>query len=317
MQVVSPLVIDQIRNASRTLVREFGFMGRNLASTHLPPSALHTLLEIDIKGPQTAAELCVKLNLEKSSVSRMLKKLVDGGEIEETAIASDGRRKQLRLTEQGRQTVNAAHRFARHQVLGALQSLSPQMVETVVTGLAAYAGALATARQSQRPTQAPAIRIVTGYQPGAIGRIASMFSVYFACHSHFGQYFERKVATELAEFTDRLQSPENQLWLLMSEDQVLGSIAIDGEDLKGDRLAHLRWFFIDERLSGQGFGKQLLELAIQFCQSRNFSEIHLWTVKGLGASSHLYDRYGFIIEQEWIDDQWGTTTTEQKRVKKL
>ena len=317
MYAVNPQVIDRIRDASRTLVREFGFMGRNLASTHLPPSALHTLLEIDIKGPQTAAQLCVKLNLEKSSVSRMLKKLIDAGEIEEVAVASDARKKQLCLTAKGQQTVNTAHLFARHQVLGALQSLTPQAVETVADGLSAYAGALASSRQVPDSVMPPSVEIVTGYQPGAIGAVASMFSCYFARHYNFGQYFERKVATELAEFTDRLQSADNQLWLLMTEGQVLGSIAIDGEDLEGDGLAHLRWFIIDERLSGRGYGQQLLERAVQFCRSHDFKEIHLWTVKGLGASSHLYDRYDFAIANEWVDDQWGIKSTEQKRIKKL
>ncbi|MGO3570299.1 MAG: MarR family transcriptional regulator, partial [Serratia grimesii] len=38
--------LHSIRDASRHLVRELGFMGSTLAETDLPPSAVHALIEI-------------------------------------------------------------------------------------------------------------------------------------------------------------------------------------------------------------------------------------------------------------------------------
>ena len=43
-------------------------------------------------------------------------------------------------------------------------------------------------------------RIVTGYSPGAIGRIAEMHGTYYHRHWKFGLFFEAKVATEIADF---------------------------------------------------------------------------------------------------------------------
>ena len=71
----SPL-IDEIRTASRLMVRELGFMSATLAATDYSPSAVHTLLEISLRGAMTAAQLVQILGLEKSSVSRMLARLV-------------------------------------------------------------------------------------------------------------------------------------------------------------------------------------------------------------------------------------------------
>ena len=317
MNTISPTTIDRVRHASRTLVREFGFMRRNLAATALPPSAVHALLEIDLHGPQTAADLCVKLNLEKSSVSRMLRKLIDAGEIKEAVVVADARSKVLSLTAKGKSTVNVAHQFAQQQVQGALSQLSDGEVKTVLSGLSTYAATLETQRIGGASDLLPAVDIVCGYQPGAIGTIAALFSRYFAQHYDFDHYFEQKVATELAEFTQRLSSPDTALWLVMEAGQVVGSLAIDGEDLPDAGVAHLRWFIMEPRLAGRGLGRQLLENAIAFCQARGFHAIHLWTVKGLDASSHLYDRYDFVIEKEFVDSQWGKQTIEQKRVKRL
>ena len=71
--------IKNVREASRLMVRELGFMNQTLAATDYPPSAVHTLLEVETHGAISAAQLVQILGLEKSSVSRMLAKLVKAG----------------------------------------------------------------------------------------------------------------------------------------------------------------------------------------------------------------------------------------------
>ena len=72
-------LIQQIRTASRLMVRELGFMNTTLAATHYSPSAVHTLLEVSVRGAMTAAQLVALLGLEKSSVSRMGARLLGAG----------------------------------------------------------------------------------------------------------------------------------------------------------------------------------------------------------------------------------------------
>ena len=76
---------------------------------------------------------------------------------------------------------------------------------------------------------------MTGYQPGMIGRIAQMHGEYYARHHDFGAFFEGKVASGVAEFATRLSSPANQIWLAIREGKIVGSLAIDGEDLGQQR----------------------------------------------------------------------------------
>jgi DNA-binding MarR family transcriptional regulator len=146
-------LIDDVRAASRQMVRELGFMEATVAATDYPPSAVHTILEIGIRGPMTAMQLGDVLHLEKSSVSRMVRKLIESGELKETVDPDDARIKPLSLTARGRRTLAALHEFGRHQVMGALAPLSRAEQRIVRDGLMLYARALQAMRSAKNELQ--------------------------------------------------------------------------------------------------------------------------------------------------------------------
>jgi DNA-binding MarR family transcriptional regulator len=135
-------LIDDIRAASRLMVRELGFMEATVAATDYPPSAVHTILEIGIRGPMTSGQIAGFLHLEKSSVSRLVRKLIESGELREMSDAADARAKPLILTAKGQRTLAALHEFGRRQVSGALSRLSESERDAVREGLMLYAQAL-------------------------------------------------------------------------------------------------------------------------------------------------------------------------------
>ncbi len=304
-------VVSVIRRSSRLMVRELGFMSSTLASTSYSPSAVHTLVEIALRKQMTASQLVQLLGLEKSSVSRMLARLIAAGELEEVISTEDARAKSLRLTTKGHETVSKINTFSNERVVSAIKCLAPAQQQTISEGLTLYANALQACRESGNETHPDELTIVQGYIPGMIGRIAEMHGSYYAREHHFGRFFEAKVATGLAEFSERLDKPCNQIWLAMMNGRIVGSVAIDGEDLAPGE-AHLRWFILDDGCRGQGVGKKLLNEAIRFCDSVGFSAVHLWTFNKLTAARRLYESFGFTLVKEWEGDQWGSLITEQQ-----
>lgn len=302
--------LQPIRDASRHLVRELGFMGNTLAGTDLPPSAVHALIEIGDRHVDTAAELCSVLNLEKSSVSRMLNKLIKAGELVTLPSERDAREKILRLTDKGRQTLAGINRYADHQVINALQQLPPDASAGIAEGLQNYAAALRAHRLGEVSVSAPPIEIVSGYLPGFTGRTLEMHMQYYSRTVGFGAFFEAAVGSALADLTGRLSHPLNQTWSALSGKRIVGSVSIDGETL-GENRAHLRTFIIDDSVRGSGVGRQLLNRAISFCDEQGFDETHLWTFKGLDAARHLYESVGFTLAEEQPGTQWGQLMTEQ------
>lgn len=315
-QANSPL-ISEIRVASRDLVRQFGLMNHNVAGTDLSLSAVHAIIEIGRAKTLSSKELSEKLLLEKSTISRMVRVLVNRGEISEVRSESDLRMKHLHLTPQGKKTLRAIDAFAEAQVSGALSQLDDPSQQRVIKGLRDYSDALKNASSGEGSVGSlESIKIETGYVPTIIGRIIEMLQSHMNKHYGFGSGFESRIAGDLADFVSRLNSPQNEIWRAESGDRIVGSISIDGEDL-GDGLAHLRWFVVSEEIRGGGTGHALLSRAIDFCDRRGFNEIQLWTVKGLDAARKLYESHGFKLVEEYAGDQWGAEVTEHKYVRHL
>ncbi|MCU7647166.1 GNAT family N-acetyltransferase [Pseudomonas piscis] len=309
MSSQSASLIPQLRQASRQMVRELGFMQATLAATDYPPSAVHALLEIGQGHALTAGDLVTLLGLEKSSVSRLVRKLVEAGEISELAHEQDARSKKLQLSARGRQTLAGIDHFAQAQVAAALAHLTAEQQRSASAGIADYARALRAVRLGEAPEQLACGTIARGYRPGVIGRIAEMHACYYAARAGFGQPFESLVAADMAELMGRLHNPRNEVWVALQGERIVGSIAIDGEG-EGDE-AILRCFILDEAARGLGLGRRLLAEALAFCDQWNFAATRLWTFKGLDAARALYEEQGFVLVQEQLGEQWGATVTEQ------
>jgi len=150
-----------------------------------------------------------------------------------------------------------------------------------------------------------------GYLPGSIGRIVELHARYYRELAGFGLPFESKVARELSEFCERHVNERDGLWLALQGGNVEGSIAIDGSRA-GQEGAHLRWFIASDAMRGTGVGTALLTSAMEFCRSRHYERVYLWTFEGLAAARHLYEKFGFRLAAQQRGTQWGAEVNEQR-----
>jgi GNAT superfamily N-acetyltransferase len=155
------------------------------------------------------------------------------------------------------------------------------------------------------------LAIHKGYLPGCIGRITELHAGYYSALTGFGLPFESKVARELAEFCGRYDDDRDGLWLATGAGGVLGSVAIDGSRAC-EHGAHLRWFITAADIRGTGMGNALLNAAIDFCRSRGYDRVYLWTFEGLDAARHLYEKFDFRLVAQQRGTQWGAEVVEQR-----
>ncbi len=157
------------------------------------------------------------------------------------------------------------------------------------------------------------VSIRTNLIEADIGKIVRYHNDYYFENYGFNHDFGRYVEGPLTEFYMR-NSPRERIWLLQDEEGIMGCIAL--ARVMNDE-AQLRWFFVDEKLRGKGYGQKLINLLICFAVETNYKRIVLWTVSLLEEARKIYERNGFILEEEHSSLIWGKELVEQKYVKQL
>jgi len=157
---------------------------------------------------------------------------------------------------------------------------------------------------------------ITGYVPGAIGRVTELHGTYYSRHWGLDAAFEAEVARELGEFMARLHPARDGLWVAREGEAILGAIVIDG-GVTPEEGARLRWFILDEACQGRGVGRRLMGAAMDFCERAGFERVYLWTFRGLVAARHLYDVWGFVETAHYEDTAWGDTVRHERLDKVL
>jgi len=152
-------------------------------------------------------------------------------------------------------------------------------------------------------SDAGSVAYTSGYVPGVVGRMIEMHGLYYARAWGAGAVFETLMAREIGDFVQEYD-PERELLLSASVDErIMGSIAILRPE-PGEEGARLRWFLLDPGCQGRGIGSELLSRSLRFARSR-YPTCYLWTVTGLPASMHMYEKVGFKPVKHEVDTRYG------------
>ena len=133
-----------------------------------------------------------------------------------------------------------------------------------------------------------------GYSPGVVGRIIEAHALYY--HEHWGldKSFEVQVGRELSEFMGEFRENRDCIWVPTVGGRFAGSIAMDGRKAAKDGV-RLRWFLVVPEFQGLGIGKALIDRALEFSKGRGYTDLYLWTFRGLDPARSLYERNGFRL----------------------
>lgn len=145
-------------------------------------------------------------------------------------------------------------------------------------------------------------------QVGDIGTIIYLHGALYAKEYGYDHTFEAYVAEPLGQFAKRKNTRE-RVWIVEQNGNVLGSIALC--EVSKDE-AQLRWFLISPELRGQGMGRRLIALLLEFAVEQGYQSISLWTVKGLEAARKIYSSTGFVLTEEVEHLIWGSMHVEQQ-----
>lgn len=132
-------VLDSIRRIVR-LLREGSREAEETVG--LSAAQLFVLQRLDAPRPLSLNELAARTLTHQSSVSVVVRRLVDRGLVQRKPAANDARRLDLSLTKRGQALLSRAPGVAQDRIIAAVAALPPQQQRALTTGLESLVEAL-------------------------------------------------------------------------------------------------------------------------------------------------------------------------------
>ncbi|KAB5536384.1 acyl-CoA N-acyltransferase [Coniochaeta sp. 2T2.1] len=315
------VLIPHLRDASRKLVREWGFLRRTLADSGLSPAAIHCLMEIGDFGVRTFDHLQQVLKVREKDLEHTIAELQYSGDIQNHWQKTEsGDPEQVFFpTAQGIRTLAAINAYGHDQVVRALAATPPDAGGKIVEAFRMYASALQSARQEPtrdwlllnrqehlpRPVTEPTSTVVPGYRHGILSRCLEMHITYYGRIASCGAPLEAELGRDFGELCKRISNPLNEVWAALetlpcdgspsqAHGRIVGTIWIDGESSGEEGVAQLRGFILDDGVRGQGLGRKLMDAAMAFVDKVGFEEVRLRTARQLKVARRMYEKAGFV-----------------------
>ena len=284
---VSPAQIQQVRAFNRDYTRRIGVLSQGLLDSPYSLTQVRVMYEIAHRPGVTAAELGAELGLDRGYLSRILKGFETRRLVARATVATDGRRRQLRLTAAGRRVFAPLERRSQQQVRGMLGGLAAEPRQAVLTAMSTIQQAFG----AEPPRQPVTLR---HHRPGDMGWVVERHGTLYHQEYGWSEQFEALVAKIAAEFVMRLNPARERCWIAADAGgRRLGCIFL----VTGDsaEVAKLRLLLVEPAARGLGLGRRLVTECVEFARAAGYARIVLWTQQNLGAARHLYQEAGFTL----------------------
>ena len=296
----------QIRTFNRFYTNFLGLLNNRILNSPLSLSESRILYELAQKSATPAFDLVSRLQLDKGYLSRIIKKFEAKGYIEKKVSEVDGRVHQITLTKVGLELYKMINGQSEKQIIELTNHLSYSERQTMASLLKQVEYMLSPPKS--RLLSLDDITIRHQLKDGDLGFIIKAQADLYKKEYAYGLEFESYLVSGLAEFCEEYDPSRSRIWVCEHEKQPIGSLLL----LDRGESAQLRYFFIDEVYRGLGLGKKLMDLYTRFLKQIGYRSSYLWTTNEQKAAATLYQRFGFVLTEEFPSTQFGRPLKEQR-----
>ena len=278
--------IEQIRESSRAMVRELGFLNKHPLAMQISASQFHILLMIQQRGQIQGRELADTLCLDKSTISRSLAAMLKAGWIEVRDDAQDRRAKYHILTEQGLEQLTQGNQQSDQVVKKAISALSEKDRQKIIEGITLYSQALKKARKFSWRIE----RFSANISPYDIMQMVNHIQTY-----EFHIQLTPSVNENLSDIPRYFAGKGSQInfWCALDDnDKVIGCL---GLAQLGKKDGELKKFFIVHEYRGLGIAQALFDSALAQAKEDKMQQLFLGTTDKFHAAHRFYRRNQFEV----------------------
>ena len=126
--------------------------------------------------------------------------------------------------------------------------------------------------------------------------------------------FEALVTRIVADFAAGADPAMERAWIAEADGARVGSVFCTRRD---ETTAQLRLLLVEPAFRGHGLGRRLVEECLGFARSAGYTRIVLWTNDALADARRIYERAGFVLDEEGRHTSFGHDLVEQTWSKSL
>lgn len=257
------------------------------------------LLEISKTERCTANILIGQLGIDRSYMSRMLKQFEKNGLIQKTTSDTDSRIKYIHLTDFGREEFNRLSDIQNRQTACAFEKLLPEDINAICAALVMTRNKLSDAND---------VITIRPFKQSDIEYVISRHKTLYYAERHLSGTFSAYVDKIVYEFVDKFCPETDCLKILECNGVPAGSIAIKKA---GEDTAQLRFFMLEPEMRRRGYGNRLMDMALDFCRSKNYKKVFLLTITAQVVARHVYETHGFHRVFGTDKSEWGEGVVEE------
>lgn len=248
------------------------------------------LFEVARGDGVTASDLSAELGLDPGYLSRILNRLEQQGLIEKVRSGTDGRRRLLSLTPEGREAFSLLDGRSREEISEMLLGLSGGDQARLLEAMRTIEGVLDKSFKFSEPFY------LRTHEPGDMGWVVNRHGILYAREYGWDERFEALVARIVADFIDGYDPARERCWISEMNGEKVGCVFVVKSS---EKVAKLRLLLVDPKARGLGLGTRLVQECIRFAGSRGYETLTLWTNSVLDAARHIYEEQGFeLLEEE-------------------
>ncbi|MGW2311369.1 bifunctional helix-turn-helix transcriptional regulator/GNAT family N-acetyltransferase [Actinomadura luteofluorescens] len=300
--------VGTVRAFNRFYTGVIGVLGEGLVRSPYSLTEARVIFELAQREAGEVLALRRALGLDAGYLSRMLARFETDGLVARERAPGDARRQIVRLTPRGREVFAMLDERSVAEIRELLDGLDPADRRRLLAAMRTVQDVL-----GERPRRDGfALRPL---RPGDLGWVVERNGALYDVECGWDRTYEALVASVVADYV-RGHDPEREnAWIAESEGERLGAVFCVRRE---EGVAQLRLLHVEPRARGTGVGAALVAECVDFATKAGYGEIMLWTTALQRPAHRLYERAGFVLEeQEAPEERFGDVVHGQVWRRKL
>ncbi len=278
--------VAAVRAFNRAYTPAMGLLREGLLESPYSLTEARVIFELARRHEADAGALKELLDLDAGYLSRTLARLEASGVVARERAPHDGRRRVVRLTDDGRAAAALLDERSAAAVARLLAALGEDDQRRLVGAMDAIRELLAPARQAGRAL------VLRAPRPGELGWIVQRHGALYAEEFGWDERFEALVARVVADFAAGRDARREAAWIAEVDGAPAGCVLCARRD---EATAQLRLLLVEPSARGRGVGARLVDECVRFARLAGYARIVLWTNDVLTSARRIYEAAGFEL----------------------